>query len=115
MLTCLAHHTPDVAVQSRRHPLSTAPCHSSAQRPATPCYRRDASGAAAPLWQSQSMCTQLKSSVGGRLGHGSGGCGQRQRLRLAAAAVADCALQLPGAQLDRVRTLRVAGSRTNTQ
>ena len=115
MLTGFAHRTPDVALPSRRHAFSTLPCPNSAQQPATPCCRHDASSAAAPSWPSQAMCAQLRSSAGGRLGHGRGRRGRRQRLRLSAAAVADTALQLPGAQLDRVRTLRSAaalGTRT---
>ncbi len=105
MLTGFAHRTPDVALPSRRHPFSTLPCPTSAQQPATPCYRHDASGAAAPSWPSQACCTRLRSGGSGRMGHGGGRCGRRQRLRLSAAAVADSALQLPGARLDRVRTL----------
>ena len=106
MLTGFAHRTPDIALPTRRHAFSTLPCPTATQQPATPCCRHDASGAAAPSWPSQAVCAQLRSSTGGRLGHGRGRRGWRQRLRLSAAAVADSALQLPGAQLDRVRTLR---------
>jgi len=105
MLKCSAQRTPDIAVLSRRHLLSTPPCHTSAQQPATPCCRHDVSGAAAPLWPSQALCRRLRSGGSGRMGHGGSRCERLQRLCLSAAAVADSALVLPGAQLDRVRAL----------
>ena len=97
----------ETALQSRRQQSTSRHPLCPSRQPATVCCRVDPSGAA-PLWPSQILCTRPRPSHDGRIGQRCGRSMRRQLLCLAAAAVAEGTLQLPGAQLDRVRILQPA-------